>query len=143
VRVTLDPSLDPADYPFTHEVRIRFVETDAMGVVHHSAYLPWLEEARIAFLGASGRPYEDVRAGGIDVAVLEVFAAYRRPLFFGEVVQVHVHSAALTMATFQIAYLLTVDGEARATGVTVHGCVSPSGHPTRVPPWLRALVESG
>jgi acyl-CoA thioester hydrolase len=143
VRVSLDPSLDPATYRYTHEVRVRFAETDAMGVVHHASYLPWLEEARIAFLGESGRPYEDVRAAGIDVAVLEVFVAYRKPLYFGEVVQVHVHTDALTMATFQIAYLLTVGGEARATAVTVHGCVAPNGHPTRVPPWLRALVAAG
>jgi acyl-CoA thioester hydrolase len=140
MRVSLDPSLDPADYRFVHEVRVRFAETDAMGVVHHAAYLPYLEEARVAFLRASGRPYETVRAEGVDLAVLEVFAAYRRPLRFDEVVRIHLQVAEMTMATFQIAYLLTVEGETRATAVTVHGCIGPAGGPVRVPAWMRALA---
>jgi acyl-CoA thioester hydrolase len=140
VRLALEPSLDPADYRFTHPVRVRFAETDAMGVVHHAAYLPYLEETRIAFLEAAGHPYEQVRAGGVDIAVLEVFAAYRRPLRFGEEVVVHLGAGAPTVATFQIGYLLTVGGEARATAVTVHGCVGPTGSPMRVPGWLRGLV---
>jgi acyl-CoA thioester hydrolase len=158
VRLSLDPSADPGDYRFTHEVRVRFAETDAMGVVHHAAYLPYLEEARVALLRAAGRPYDEVRAGGVDLAVLEVFVNYRRPLRFDEVVRVHVQPGALTLATFQIAYLLTVagpdgpdrdddvraeDGRApdiRATAVTVHGCVSAAGSPIRVPAWLRALA---
>jgi acyl-CoA thioester hydrolase len=141
VRLSLEPSLDPADYRFTHQVRVRFAETDAMGVVHHAAYLPYLEETRIAYLEASGHPYEAVRAEGVDIAVLEVFAAYRKPLRFGDVVDVHLGYGALTVATFQISYLLTVGGEARATAVTVHGCMSPVGPPVRVPAWLRGLID--
>jgi acyl-CoA thioester hydrolase len=139
-RLALDPPLDPAAYRHTHDVRARFAETDAMGVVHHAAYFVWLEEARIAFLRSTGRPYETVRAEGLELAVLEAFAAYRKPLRFDEVVRIHMRFGELTTATFQIAYLLTVEGEARATAVTVHGCISPSGVPTRVPPWLRALA---
>jgi acyl-CoA thioester hydrolase len=141
VRLALEPSLDPADYRFTQRIRVRFAETDAMGVVHHAAYLPYLEETRIAFLESAGRPYDAVRADGVDIAVLEVFAAYRKPLRFGEEVAVHLDYGALTLATFQIAYLLTVDGEARATAVTVHGCMSPAGPPVRVPAWLKALLS--
>jgi acyl-CoA thioester hydrolase len=140
VRTTLDPSLDPADYAFAHPVRARFAETDAMGVVHHAAYLPYLEEARVAYLRALGHPYTVMRAEGIDAAVLEVFVAYRRPLRFDDVVTVHLRLGATTAATFQLAYLLTVDGEARATAVTVHGCLTAEGRPTRVPGWLRGLV---
>lgn len=140
MRLAIDPSLDPADYRFTHDVRVRFSETDAMGVVHHAAYLPYLEEARIAFLREIGRPYDRVRAEGVDIAVLEAFCAYRRPLQFGDVVRVHLQLGELTTATFQIAYLLTVDGDARATAVTVHGCVGPRGFPTRAPAWLRELA---
>ena len=127
-RLALDPSTDPADHRFTHDVRTRFAETDAMGVIHHSAYPVFLEEARISALRSTGRPYESVRADGIDIAVLELFVAYRKPLFFDELVRIHMSFGELTTATFQIAYLLTVGSEVRATAVTVHGCVEPQGH---------------
>jgi acyl-CoA thioester hydrolase len=140
-RLALDPSTDPAGYGFTHEIRTRFAETDAMGVVHHSAYFVYLEEARIAFLRSTGRAYESVRQDGLELAVLEAFAAYRKPLFFDEVVTIHMGFGELTTATFQIAYLLTVAGETRATAVTVHGCVGPKGQPVRVPPWLKQLAK--
>ena len=62
-RTSLEPSRDRGDYAFHHHLRTRFAETDAMGVVHHAAYLPYLEEARVAYLRAIGRPYGTVRPG--------------------------------------------------------------------------------
>ena len=110
-----------------------------MGIVHHAAYLPYLEEARVAYLRELGHPYTALRDEGIDFSVVEVFTSYRRPLHFDEVVDVHLLVGALTAATFQLGYLLTVDGEARATAVTVHGAVRPNGVPTRLPAWVREL----
>src|SRR5271167_3930202 len=76
-RQSLEPTLDPADYSFTHRLRTRFAETDAMGIIHHAAYLPYLEEARVEYLRSIGHPYDVVRSGGVDVAVLEVALRYR------------------------------------------------------------------
>ena len=152
-RQSLEPSRDPADYAFVHRLRTRFAETDAMGVVHHAAYLPYLEETRVEYLRSIGHPYDAVRAGTDEPApggragatdgrrefpVLEVFVKYRRPLYFDEEVAVALTVGALTRATFQIAYLLTVDGVVRATAVTVHGCVDGQGRPARLPAWVTA-----
>ncbi len=139
VRITADPSTDPNDYDFVHRLRVRFAETDAMGIVHHSRYLPMLEEARVAYLRAIGHPYADVRAAGIEMNVLEAWCRYRKPLLFDDLVDVHVDVISVERASFQMGYLLTVDGEVRATGVTAHGCVTPDGRPTRLPDWLREL----
>lgn len=136
------PSLDPADYLFTHQIRVRFAETDAMAIVHHSRYLPYLEEARVAYLRAVGHPYSALRAEQVDLAVLEVALQYRKPLSFDEVVTVHVRFAGSTRTTFQVAYLLTVDDDVRATGVTVHGCLTSGGRATRLPGWLWELATS-
>ncbi len=133
MRLSLTPSLDPADYPFSHQVRTRFAETDAMGVIHHGSYLAYLEEARVAWLRHRGRPYGEVRREGVDLAVLEVALRYRRPLHFDELVDVHLVVGAQTRTTFQIAYLLTVAGEVRASAVTVHGAVGPDGRGRRLP----------
>ena len=141
MRLALEPSLNAADYAWAHEVRVRFSETDAMGIVHHSRYLPYLEEARVEYLRAIAHPYQSLREEGFDIAVLEAALRYRQPLRFDDVVKVHLRFGKATRTTFQIAYLLTVDGEARATGVTVHGCVTSEGRPVRLPDWLANLAD--
>ncbi|MGZ4672196.1 MAG: acyl-CoA thioesterase [Ilumatobacteraceae bacterium] len=141
MRLSAEPSLDPSTYPFSHGIRVRFSETDAMGIVHHSRYLPYMEETRVAYLRHLGHPYSELRAEGFDYAVLECFVQYRQPLRFDEEVVVHLGLAVGSRTTFQITYLLTVDGDARATGVTVHGCITADGRPTRLPSWLAALAS--
>jgi acyl-CoA thioester hydrolase len=143
VRLSLSPSEDPTDYGFVHQIRTRFAETDAMGVIHHSAFVPYLEEARAALLRHEGHPYDLVRAEGIEFPVLEVYVRYRRPLRFDEVVDVAVSVGELTRTTFQVGYLLTVAGETRATAVTVHGAVDGRGRGRRLPLWLDGLGVTG
>ena len=136
MRITVDPPLDPDTYVFHHELRVRFAETDAMGIVHHASYLPYLEAARVEYLRAIGHDYVSVRAGGVNFAVIEVALKYLRPCYFDDLVTVHLKLWERTRATFQMAYLLTVDGAPRATAVTAHGCVDADGRPTRMPRWL-------
>jgi len=139
MRLALDPSTDARDYAFSHRIRVRFAETDAMGIVHHAAYLPYLEEARVAWLRSIGHPYDTIRATGVDFGVLEAFVQYRLALRFDELVDVHLRIGAVTGTTFQLAYLLTVEGAVRATAVTVHGAMGPTGRPTRLPAWVAAV----
>ncbi len=141
MRLSVTPSTDPADYSFVHRIRPRFAETDAMGIIHHSAYIPYLEEARAALLRHAGHPYDAVRSSGIDFAVLELFVSYRRPLHFDDPVDIHVAAADVTRTTFQVGYLLQVAGETRSTAVTVHAAVDADGRPVRMPSWLAAAVE--
>lgn len=139
MRIDVDPSVRPADYPFRHRLRVRFAETDAMGIVHHSRYLPYLEEARVAYLRHIGHPYSEWRDQGLDAAVLEAHVRYRQPLRFDDEVDVHLRLASATRTTFQMAYLLTAGGQAACTAVTAHGMVTAGGRPTRLPPWLVEL----
>jgi acyl-CoA thioester hydrolase len=141
MRIGDPPSANPDDFAFTHRVRVRFSETDAMGVVHHSRYLPYLEEARVAYLRASGHPYHETRNGGTDFAIIEQWISYIRPLRFDEEVDVHLRLAQLTRATFQMHYVLTVAGEVRASAITAHSAVNNDGRPVRVPPWLSEFVQ--
>ncbi len=140
-----EPPLDPASYAFTHRIRVRFAESDAMGIVHHSRFVPYLEEARVEYLRAIGRPYTAWREAGIDAAVLECWVQYRKPLRFDDEVDVHVALVSATRTTFEMAYLLTAGEPAtgvvvHARGVTVHGCVTADGRPTRLPGWLVVLA---
>jgi acyl-CoA thioester hydrolase len=150
-RLSLEPSRRPADYAYVHRVRTRFAETDAMGVIHHAAYLPYLEEARVEYLRAIERPYRSVRdgdgesgeGGGREFPVLEVAVRYRKPLHFDDEVDISLVIGAVTRATFQMAYLLSVAGETSATAVTVHGCVDRRGRPSRLPAWVGEQFGSG
>jgi acyl-CoA thioester hydrolase len=143
MRLAVEPSLRPDEYAFRHRIRVRFAETDAMGIVHHGRYLPYFEEARVEYLRHLDHPYTRWREEGLDAAVLEVFVQYRRPLRFDDAIDVHLLLAAVTRTTFQMAYLVTRDGDAAATAVTVHGAVTADGRPTRLPDWLVAMGSPG
>ena len=145
-------SLNPVDYSFSHSLRVRFAETDAMGIVHHSRYLPYLEVARVEYLRSVGHPYTENRQNGFDFAVLESHLRYRAPLRFDDVVTIHLQPAKFTGATFTIDYLLTVaqqsdvDELAQVQQVvctvarTVHAYVDSAGRPHRLPSWIKDLV---
>lgn len=141
MRIGEPPSTNSDDFSFTHRIRVRFSETDAMGVVHHSRYLPYLEEARVAYLRASGHPYHETRDSGTDFAIIEQWISYIQPLRFDEEVDVHLKLAELTRATFQMHYALTVDGQLRASAITAHSAVNHDGRPVRVPMWLSEFIE--
>jgi acyl-CoA thioester hydrolase len=139
MRISVEPSREPVDYPFHHRIRVRFAETDAMQIVHHGRYLPYLEEARVAYLRHLGHPYSEWRDQGTDSAVLEVYMRYVAPLRFDDEFDVHTALADVTRTTFQIAYLLTRGDEVCATAVTAHGLLNAAGRPIRLPAWLTAL----
>jgi acyl-CoA thioester hydrolase len=144
VRLSVDPTTSLADYTFVHRIRVRFVETDAMGIVHHSNYLAYFEESRVAYLAHVGHPFTQWRADGLESPVLESYVRYRLPLRFDDEIDVHLSLASVSRATFQMAYLVTRHDQhgvpvAHATGVTVHGCTTTDGRPTRLPSWLVEL----
>ena len=62
---------------YDHTLRVRYVETDQMGVVHHSNYLLYLEEARTAFMASLGYPYSEMERGGMGLAVRKVALRFK------------------------------------------------------------------
>lgn len=141
MRAASKPSTDPGAYGFCHRVKVRFAETDAMGVVHHAAYLPYLEEARVEWLRDAGHPFDAIRVAGFELPVVEVALRYLRPLVFDESVDVHLAVTRARGATVEFAYLLAVAGRARATAVTLHAVTDAAGRPVRCPDWLLALAR--
>lgn len=141
MRLDIAPSTNPSDYGFCCRIRPRFAETDAMGIIHHANYLLYFEQGRVEYLRSVGFPYTAIRDDGIDFAVIEAFVSYRRPLQFDDPVDLYVATAAATRTSLQMAYLATVEGEVRASGITVHGVVdSETGRPRRLPDWVHRLV---
>jgi acyl-CoA thioester hydrolase len=127
-----------ANLPFCMQRRVRFHETDAMGVVHHASYLCYLEDARVDFLRQLGRPYSTLRdVDGIEFAVIGIELAYHAPLRFDELFEVRAGIGSVRRASFTIEYLVQRDGLAVLAGHTRHATLEIGTHRAiRVPAWL-------
>lgn len=71
----------------TVRIRVRYAETDQMGIAHHSHYLVWCEEARTAFMRESGISYRELEARGLLLAVVEASVRYRAPARYDDLLR--------------------------------------------------------
>ncbi len=124
---------------------MRFAETDAMGIVHHSAYVIWLEAARVAWMAAQGMPYAEFAAAGNHFAVIGVHVAYRQPCRFGDVVLVAAQVTELRSRLVTFAYQLqrASDGALLATATTEHVCVDLEGRVATIPHEAMQRLQQG
>jgi acyl-CoA thioester hydrolase len=127
-----------AELPFVLQGRARFHETDAMGVVHHASYLRYLEDGRVEYLRALGQPYDAIRAGGVDFAVVGVHLAYHAPLRFDDGFTIGLGLIEARRASFRVQYVVERDDGLRVlSGTTSHAVLdAATGRPRRVPAWL-------
>jgi acyl-CoA thioester hydrolase len=128
------------DFRFSTDVRARFAETDAQGVVHNSVYLVWFEIARIAYLEEYAGGYPALRETGLESFVLESRVRYRQPAHFDDRLRIHTRVGELRGARFRFDYEVRRDGELIADGWTAHACVDAETlRPTRIP---QALADA-
>ena len=128
-------------YPFTHQVRVRFAETDAQGIAHHGSFVVWLEVARVAYLAAFAGGYRAIRERGIEALTTGVHLEYERAAVFDDVLDIGVRCADLRGARFRFDYQVDRDGVRVAHGWTAHATVdAATRRPTRVPEWFVADV---
>jgi acyl-CoA thioester hydrolase len=125
-------------------LRVRFAETDQMGIAHHASYVVWLEAARIEWLRERGLSYRDIEAAGISLAVTQVAVNYKRSALFDDVLEV---TASLILAksrlfAFSYTLLRPADASLIATATTHHVSVNQAGRPSRLPAvWLEQLSK--
>jgi acyl-CoA thioester hydrolase len=126
-------------------LRVRFSETDAMGVANNSAYLAWFEVGRVEYLREIGHSYADVHSGGMDMVVVEARISYLRALRFDDRFTVECTCTAVRGATFTFGYELHDEHGVCTRGETRHACVDrASMRPVRVPEWLvHAVAATG
>ena len=125
------------------ELEVRYAETDAMGVVHHSRYLPWFEIARTRLCSETGYHYAEIERMGYRLVVTNASLSYRRGARYGDVVEVECTMARLASRGLHFAYEVRRDGELLASGTTEHVWTeATTGKPCRPPEVLRAGFES-
>ncbi|MBR0081336.1 MAG: acyl-CoA thioesterase [Clostridia bacterium] len=107
---------------FAYERTAQYHETDQMGVIHHSNYVKWMEEARVAFLDSVGLSYRSMEEDGVLSPVIGISLEYKRPVRFGDVVSITVTPANYTGVRYELRYTMTnrSTGEVCTTAVSRH-----------------------
>jgi acyl-CoA thioester hydrolase len=122
-------------------VRVRYAETDKMGVVYHSNYLIWFEIGRTEWLRATGWTYREMEAEGVQLPVIEVHCEYRHGARYDDDVEIKTRAKKLSPVRVQFDYQATrrADGVLLATGHTVHATIDRDGRPVRMPERVKEL----
>lgn len=122
-------------------VRVRYAETDRMGVVYYANYLVWFEVARAELLRTLGWSYREMEDAGIILPVIEAHCEYRRPARYDDQVDIRTSGRMLSPVRMRFDYEVLVHGDSApaATGHTVHAAVGPDGRPRRLPGRVREV----
>jgi acyl-CoA thioester hydrolase len=110
-------------------VRVRFYETDLMGIVHHGSYVAYLEVARVEWLRRRGVAYAEWARKGLHLAVVDLSLQYRAPARFDDEIDVHATLGDRRAASIRFDYRLlrVADGTLLAEGSTRLACVDDAG----------------
>jgi acyl-CoA thioester hydrolase len=120
-------------------VRVRYADTDAMGVAYHGNFLAFFETGRVEAMRQIGSHYVEIVRRGVHLVVIEATVHYRQPAKFDDVLLIQTSVAEIGKARFSFVYEIRreVDEALVASGHTVHACVdAQSLRPLRVPAWL-------
>ena len=119
------------------QIRVRYQETDAMGVLHHANFFTYFEMGRTELLRANGRDYRDVEAEGTFMVVVRIGCRYLRPARYDDVLTLRTTTTRVTAAKIEHEYQLLRGDELLAEGHSTLACVDRNGAVQRVPEWLR------
>jgi acyl-CoA thioester hydrolase len=122
-------------------VRVRYAETDRMGVVYYANYFVWFEVGRTDWLRQTGWTYREMERDGVSLPVIEAQCEYRQPARYDEEIEIATRGTLVTPVRVRFDYELTRadDHAAIADGHTVHAAVDPGGRPCRLPGRVRDM----
>ena len=124
-------------------IRARYAETDAMGVVHHASYVVWLEQGRTELLRALGVSYRELEATGFFVVLSDLRVRYHASARYDDVVVLRATLNGRRSRQLSFAYELRLGatGALLVTARSEHIVVArATGRPTRLPPELLAAL---
>ena len=129
----------------TVEFRVRYAETDQMGVVYHSHYLVWCEVGRTEHLRSLGTNYATVERAGTNLAVAEASLRYHAPARYDNLIRVETTLSAVRSRVITFDYLITnaETGERLVTARTMLIALTPEGKPHSFSARMRELLETG
>src|SRR5690554_630265 len=124
------------------KLRVRFAETDQMGVAHHSAYVIWLEAARVEWMRARGLSYRQIEENGLSLAVSRIDVAYRAASYFDDELTVTARLEGVRSRHVVFSYRVERGEELLATDTTEHVPTDRTGRAVSLPQeWRDPLTE--
>jgi acyl-CoA thioester hydrolase len=117
----------------TTVIRVRYAETDMMGLTYHGNYFTWFEVGRVQMMDELGLPYRELEKRGYRLPVLEAHANFLRPTFFDDRLELGVKVRERPTARLRVDYELHRAGELCLTGHTVHAFVNLQGEVVKPP----------
>ena len=123
------------------EIRVRYEETDQMGVVYHAKYFNWFEVARIQLLDEIGIPYKELEKEGYFLPVLSCSAIFKHPAQFDDRLIIKLEISLASLLRLKAAYKVLRKDLIIATGTTEHAFISKDGKVIRPPASFVELLE--
>ena len=127
-----------------HEIRVRYSETDRMGIVYHANYIVWFEIGRTEFCRAAGMPYRQMEESGILILVTGVDCKYRKSARYDDAVVIRTRMGEVGSRGLSFYYeiLRGGDGERLAEGSTRHLFADAGSRPITIPASIRTTFEA-
>ena len=127
-----------------HKIRVRYAETDAMGVVYYANYLTYFEVARVEYLRAAGIRYRALEDDNMVAAVTSAHVNYHAPARFDDELSLWTRCVSMGKVRFRIEYEIKreADDALVASGHTEHALLAHGSlRPVRIPDWVKAGIE--
>ncbi len=118
-------------------VRVRYAETDQMGVVYHANYFVWFEIGRTELLRVFGWTYREMEAAGYALPVIRASCEYHRPARYDDDLEIATTGVLCSPVRLAFDYEIRRAGERIVTGRTEHASLNPQGRPVRLPARIR------
>ena len=128
---------------FSIKIKVRYCETDQMGLVHHGSYINYFEEARISWISNLGFSYSEMENSGIILPVSKLNVSYLRPAYFDDDLVVNVELAEMPTSRLIFNYTIKNKDEVVVTGTTVLAFLNKeTKRPVRCPDYMLEKVNS-
>ena len=118
------------------QIRVRYAETDRMGLLHHANYLVYFEQGRTELLRQIGRSYKDVEDAGFFLVLAKVEVRYRQPARYDDLLTLRTTVTRRTPVRIEHEYQVLREGELLAEGSSTLACVDAKGNLQAMPDWL-------
>jgi len=123
------------------EIRVRYQETDNMGVVYYSNYFVWFEVGRTEHMRSLGMPYTDLEKKGLFMMVASASCQYKSPARYDDIVRIETRIPEIRNSSLKFEYRLSVGERLIATGESVHVMTNEKGRPVRISPEIKELFS--
>ena len=124
------------------KIRVRYKDTDRMGVVYYGNYLTFFEIGRAEMMRELGFPYSKLEAEGYTLVVTEASAKYHSNVGYDALVTVRTRIGDQRGARVRFDYqVMSEEKKLLVTGHTVHGCINSAMKPKRLPEDLKKLIQ--